>query len=213
VSVDAPIFSQDAWEERYRSSAAIWSGRPNPSLVAEAAALPAGAALDVGCGEGADVVWLAARGWRVTGVDFSPTALQRAAGHAAAQGPEVAGRVEWIQADLTTWTPPAEGFDLVSGHFFHVPAEPRRALFGRLSAAVSPGGTLLIVGHHPSDRHTSIPRPDVPEMFWTAEEVAAELDPALWEVVAAEARPSSAHDHAGREVTTTDAVLRARRRR
>jgi SAM-dependent methyltransferase len=205
-------FGQDAWEERYRAAAAVWSGRPNAALVAEAADLPAGSALDIGCGEGADVLWLAGRGWRVTGVDFSATALQRAAEHAAAQGPEVAGRTGWLQADLTGWRPPAEAFDLVSAHYFHLPPEPRRALFAALAAAVAPGGTLLIVGHHADDLHTSMHRPDIPEMFWTAEEVAAELDPARWELVVVETRPRTGTDPEGREVTISDAVLRARRR-
>jgi SAM-dependent methyltransferase len=212
MSHPGDMFSQAAWEARYRSAAAVWSGRPNPQLVAEATDLPGGAALDVGCGEGGDALWLAARGWRVTGVDFSPTALQRAAEHAQVRGPEVAGRIQWVQADLTAWTPPAAAFELVTGHYFHLPAEPRQALFERLAAAVTPGGTLLIVGHSADDLQTSVHGPDVPGMFWTAAEVAAALDPALWEVVVAESRPRSTQDHEGREVTIADAVLRAHRR-
>jgi SAM-dependent methyltransferase len=206
------LFTQDAWEERYRSSAAIWSGQPNAQLVAEAGDLAPGSALDVGSGEGADALWLAAHGWRVTGVDFSATALQRAAGHADALGAEVAGRVTWLQADLTGWAPPAGAFDLVSAHFFQFPEEPRRALFARLADGVAAGGTLLIVGHSARDLHTTMHRPDVPGMFWTAEEVAADLAPAAWEVVVAEDRPRAARDPEGREVTIHDAVLRARRR-
>jgi SAM-dependent methyltransferase len=207
------MFGQDAWEERYRSSAAIWSGRPNPPLVDEAADLAPGVALDIGCGEGADALWLAARGWRVTGVDFSATALDRAAAHADALGAEVAGRVTWLQADLTGWTPSAGTFDLVSAHFFHLPEEQRRALFARLADAVSPGGTLLVVGHAALDLQTTMHRPDVPGMFWTAEEVADSLDAGRWEVLVAEERPRPGRDPEGREVTLHDAVLRARRRR
>jgi thioredoxin reductase/SAM-dependent methyltransferase len=204
----ASFFEESAWEERYRSKPAVWSGRPNPQLVAEAADLPAGSALDVGSGEGADALWLAARGWRVTAVDFSTVALQRAAGHAAAAGADV----DWVHADLRRWTPPVGAFDLVSAQFMHLPGDDRRALFARLADAVAPGGTLLVVGHHPSDLRTSAHRVNLPDFMYTADEVADSLDPARWEIVAAEARPRAAAGHDGEHVTVHDAVLRARRR-
>jgi 2-polyprenyl-3-methyl-5-hydroxy-6-metoxy-1,4-benzoquinol methylase len=206
------MFGQQAWEERYRSSSAVWSGLPNAALVDEAGDLPAGSALDVGSGEGADALWLAARGWRVTGVDFSATALQRAAGHAAAHGGDVAGRTTWLQADLRVWAPPAAAYDLVTAHFMHLPEEQRRALVDRLADGVAPGGTLLIVGHSAMDLHTTMHRPDIPGMFWTAGEVAATLAPDEWEIVVAQDRPRRARDPEGRYATIQDAVLRARRR-
>lgn len=174
-----------------------------------AAGLAAGSALDVGSGEGADALWLAEHGWAVTGAEWSATALERAAAHAAQRGPEVAGRVTWLPADLTAWAPPTGAFDLVTAHFMHLPEEPRRALFERLADAVAPGGTLLIVGHSALDRQ----HPDVPGMFWTAEEVAASLDRDRWEVLVAEDRPRTARDPEGREVTLHDAVLRVVRAR
>src|SRR3954471_21898208 len=82
------------WDERYTGSPQIWSGNPNGALVAEVAALAPGRALDVGCGEGADAVWLATRGWRVTALDVSEVALDRAAQHARAAGVAVA----WLHA-------------------------------------------------------------------------------------------------------------------
>ena len=102
-------FEQDAWEERYRARPALWSGRPNPQLVAEAAALAPGRALDVGSGEGADAIWLAERGWRVTGTDISTVALARAAEHARAAGAEPAERITWLHADMRTTPPPESG--------------------------------------------------------------------------------------------------------
>ncbi|MFC7448225.1 class I SAM-dependent methyltransferase [Rhodococcus daqingensis] len=205
------MFDERAWEERYRSRAGVWSGRPNPHLVAEAAALAPGTALDVGAGEGADAHWLAERGWRVTAVDFSTTALQRAAERGEALGADVAGRLIWVRADLTT--EPIEGrFDLVTAQFMHLPEPQRSVLYARLAAAVAPGGSLLIVGHHPSDLQTTVPRPPVPELFFTAEEVAGSLDPVEWDIVVADARARAATDPDGREVTIHDAVLRARRR-
>ena len=206
------MFEAPAWEERYRAAPAIWSGRPNPQLVAEAAALAPGRALDVGSGEGADALWLAERGWQVTGVDISGTALERAAAHAVERGAEIAGRIEWVHADLRE-QPPAEGaYDLVSSHFMHLPGDARRELYGRLAAAVAPGGTLLIVGHHPSDLRIAGQRMHFPGMMFTAEEIASSLDAEQWEVLAAQARPRVAAGPDGQEVTVHDAVLVARRR-
>ncbi|MEV7807619.1 FAD-dependent oxidoreductase [Microbispora sp. NPDC088329] len=206
------MFEEAAWEERYRSRPAIWSGRPNPQLVAEAAELPPGRALDVGSGEGADAVWLAARGWRVTATDISATALERAAAHAADAGADVADRVEWLKADLRDHALPEGAYDLVSAQYMHLPAEARRALYARLAAAVAPGGTLLIVGHHPSDLLTTARRAHFPQMMFTAEEIAASLDPVEWEVVTAETRSRTGVDPDGHDVTIRDAVLVARRR-
>lgn len=200
------------WEDRYRGHAAHGIGQPNAQLVAEveAADLTPGTALDAGCGEGADARWLAARGWQVTAADFAATALRRARGHAADLGADVAGRIDWVEADLTSWTPPAEHFDLVSAQYVH-PAGPREALFRSLAAAVAPGGTLLVVGHDPADRHTAAHAAAAAVSF-TAQEVAAVLDPERWEIAVAEARTRQATVHGGAGTTLCDAVLRARRR-
>ncbi|MGC4878240.1 FAD-dependent oxidoreductase [Micromonospora sp. DT43] len=202
----ATTFEEPAWEERYQSKPAVWSGRPNPQLVAEATDLAPGRALDVGSGEGADAVWLAERGWRVTAVDISTTALTRAAEHAEAAG--VADRIEFTHVDLRDKPPAEEAYDLVSAQFMHLPPTPRRELFARLADAVAPGGVLLIVGHHPSDLWTSGHRMHMPDMMYTAEDVAASLDPARWDVLTTDtrARPGP-HD-----VVHHDAVLLARRR-
>ncbi|MBN9102028.1 MAG: class I SAM-dependent methyltransferase [Pseudonocardia sp.] len=203
-----PVFDKAFWDARYAEADAVWSGNPNPVLVAEAADLPPGSALDIGSGEGADAIWLAGRGWTVTGLDVSDVALQRAAAHAGAAGV----RITWRQADLTLDAPVGTGFDLVTAQFMHLPSEQRRALHRRLAAAVAPGGTLLVVGHHPSDLGT-IPRPPLPDLFFTASDVAAELDPDQWEVLCEEARPRPVvHPDSGLTVTIHDTVLRARRR-
>ena len=97
----------DFWDERYRSSTALWSGQPNPQLVAEAAGLAPGRALAAGCGEGADAIWLAERGWAVTAVDISTVALARAATRAAEVSAGVAQHITWLHAVSTTGRPKA----------------------------------------------------------------------------------------------------------
>jgi cyclopropane fatty-acyl-phospholipid synthase-like methyltransferase len=204
------LFDEAYWEERYRTATAVWSGEPNRQLVAETAELPPGKALDAGSGEGGDAVWLAGRGWRVTAVDFARTALDRGARAAAAAG--LADRIDWMHADLRTWTPP-EQYDLVSAQFFHLSPPERGDVFANLAAAVAPGGRLLLVGHDVSDLASGAHRPHAPERFFTAAEVAASLDPAAWEVVTAATRRRPALDHEAEQhgVTVADTVLVARR--
>ncbi len=206
-------YSEAAWDERYRSRESLWSGKPNPYLVSETQDLTAGSALDAGAGEGADAIWLADRGWRVTAVDLSGVALERAAVHAAERGVAIADRIEWRHADLTSWDPQGASFDLVAVHYLHLPAAVRADVFGRLAAAVAPGGTLLIVGHHPSDLETTMPRPPLPELFYTGDDVANLLDADEWEIVTNQAPARVATDPDGNTVTIHDTVFRASRRR
>ena len=150
------FFTQKFWDERYSSAPMIWSGNPNIRLVEQVSGLTPGAALDVGSGEGADAIWLASLGWTVTGVDVSTVALERSAMRAAQLGAEIAGRITWKQADILTWEPAPEQFDLVSAQFMQgLPGPEREFLQRRLAEAVSAGAVLLIVGHHPSDMETS----------------------------------------------------------
>jgi thioredoxin reductase/2-polyprenyl-3-methyl-5-hydroxy-6-metoxy-1,4-benzoquinol methylase len=201
------LFTQAFWDARYGATDQIWSGNPNPHLVTVATDLAGGDALDVGSGEGADAIWLAANGWRVTAVDISAVALRRAAARAAGTGVDVA----WEQADVMTWDPAPRQFDLVSAQFMHLPRAPLQALHRRLAAAVRPGGTLLVVGHHPTDLSTSMGRPDRKDLLYTAEEIAATLDPAEWDVSVATPE-RRAPDPECRTITIHDAVLRAVRR-
>ena len=203
-----PHFDSEWWDEHYESAPALWSGKPNPVLVAEITDHPPGRALDVGCGEGADALWLAGRGWQVLGTDVSQVALDRAAAAVDAGG--FSDQVMWVQHDLLVWTPPPRSFDLVSAQFFHLPADLRPQVYVRLADAVAPGGTFLVVAHHPSDLDTTMSRPPVEELFFTADELA-ELLVDEWEVQIAEARPRTAVDPDGRTIAISDTVLKARR--
>lgn len=146
---------EDYWNDRY-GGGQVWSGAVNPTLVRYAGDLAPGRALELGCGEGGDAIWLAAQGWDVLAVDLSQVALDRAARHAAESG--VADRVRWEQHDLDADFPRGE-FDLVSAHYLHSPvALAYERLVRNAAAAVAPGGTLLVVGHHGAQwRDASMP--------------------------------------------------------
>lgn len=204
------VLAADFWDERYRSSTRLWSGQPNPQLVDRLTGVDPGLALDVGCGEGADAIWLAGQGWTVTGVDVSQVALDRAAAHADEAG--LGARTRWQQADVLTWQPSAQAYDLVTASFLHLPSAVRDDVHRRLAGAVRTGGRLLVVAHHVSDLQTSVPRPDQPDLFFTAEQVAAVLDPREWEVVEAAAPGRAALDPDGAPATVHDTVLLAVRR-
>ncbi len=202
-------FGRDAWERRW--SRALGGGAhavdrrpPNAHLLAEVADLPSGRALDAGAGHGAETLWLAARGWRVTAVDFSTTALEHARARAEGLGADVAERIEWIAADLATWTPAPGSYDLVACLYVHV-AGSVPEMVRRLAAGVATGGTLLLVGHRPIDPATGAPTPAAGQVQVSVDDAVAALEPSRWEVVVAQERPRRA---AGGGV---DAVVRARR--
>lgn len=202
--VDDDFWSEQAWDERYREQPRRFSGRPNAVLVTEVAGLAPGSAIDVGAGEGADAVWLAAHGWRTTAADLSTVALDRTAAAATAAGITIVTR----HLDVVRDGIPGS-YDLVAASYVHVPGDARRVLFTRLAAAVAPGGTLLIVGHDLADLQTSVERQHLAEAGWSAEHVAATLD-AGWVIDTCESRPRIA-SHDGEQVTVHDAVLRAHR--
>jgi 2-polyprenyl-3-methyl-5-hydroxy-6-metoxy-1,4-benzoquinol methylase len=200
-------FEQPSWDERYGGEGRTWSGRPNAVLVAEASDLTPGRAVDLGCGEGGDAIWLAERGWQVTAIDFSEAGLRKAAEHAAERG--VAERIEFRQADLRAWSPDGEQWDLVTSCFLHLLDHGMLDATAQMAAAVAPGGTLLVAGHHPDDEHTGL-RWSMPGVMFTAEELTPAVDPDLFEVRAEARERRETRD--GVEHVVTDAVLRARRR-
>ncbi|CAN5379740.1 class I SAM-dependent methyltransferase [soil metagenome] len=205
------FFTEAFWDDRYDSAEKIWSGSPNPHLVTYASDLRAGTALDVGSGEGTDAIWLAHRGWQVTGLDLSNVALRKAAERAAQDGVETAQRITWKQIDLLA-DEVSGAYDLVSAQFMHLPRPALRTVHRSLATAVAPGGTLLIVGHHPVDHHFSREREAFPDILFTAEQVAELLDPSEWQLIETFTHARTQIDAEGASVAMHDAVLRAVRR-
>ncbi|WP_327091680.1 class I SAM-dependent methyltransferase [Nonomuraea sp. NBC_01738] len=198
------------WEARYGEADRVWSGNPNEALVREAGDLPPGRALDLGAGEGADAIWLAARGWRVTAVDISQVALDRAVRHAEREG--VAGRISFERHDLSR-TFPDGPFDLVSAHFLHSNVElPREVILRTAAAAVAPGGVLLIVGHagfpdwehdHHHDVHFPTPQETLESL---------ELPEGQWDVLVTETYEKVQARPDGQPSKRLDNTLKLRRR-
>ncbi len=201
-----PAMDSTFWDERYAGSELIWTAQANRFLIAEAADLTPGRALDVACGEGRNAVWLAERGWEVTGVDFSPVALDKARKLAEARG--VQGH--WIPADLATYTPPPQAFDLVLIFYLQLAAAQRTPIVRRLAEGVAPGGMLLLVAHHSSNLSHGFGGPQDPAVLYTAEDVVSDLEGCGLDTERAEIvrRPVQTPDG---ERVALDALVRARR--
>jgi SAM-dependent methyltransferase len=196
--------SRERWNRRWAGERAHASSAPSEFLVAETEALPPGRALDVACGAGRNAVWLARRGWRVTGVDFSDVALRAARDLAASVGVEV----EWIEADAVTWIPPRRAYDLVTVMYLQLPARERRAALGHAADAVGPGGTLLVVGHDLLNLTEGWGGPTQAEVLFTPEDVVSEIGGLVIES-ARRVRRAVTEGAGAREAI--DALVRARR--
>jgi len=227
-------FDKDYWETHWQRAEAHDALAASPYLSRELGDLAPGSALDAGCGEGAEAIWLAAAGWRVTAADISSEALARAA--ARERESPAAHRVHWLQADLSVWEP-ADRFDLVMTHYAH-PAMAQLEFYERIATWVAPGGTLLIVGHrqaadehapghghthghghghdhghdhghtHDHDRDSDVrARASV-----TAATVSATFDVAQWEIVTAVEPNRTVTNRDGHQNRLDDVVVRAVRR-
>lgn len=197
------------WDARYAGQDQMWSGQPNGALVAEVAGLTPGRVLDVGCGEGADAVWLASNGWDVTALEVSGVALERAAEHARDAGVSI----RWVHAALAAADLPAGSFDLVSAQYPALLRSPDAESERALLAAVAPGGVLLFV-HHAAmvAHHEDDPGIDPADYVWPPAMVAAHLSDD-WEVEVDELRPRVAPERGAGAHHIDDLVLRARRLR
>ena len=203
TSTPDPAVAEE-WDDRYVGAPQVWSGRPNGALLAEVERLPPGRALDVGCGEGADAVWLAQQGWDVTALDVSAVALDRAAAAAEAAGV----RITWVHAGLSAADLPAD-FDLVSAQYPALLRTPDRDEERALLGAVAPGGTLLVVHHADVDPEQLRAHGLDPNAYVLHEDVLGLLGDG-WRVETADRRPRDVRSGAGAH-HTHDLVLRATR--
>jgi SAM-dependent methyltransferase len=160
-----------AWDERYAATPLVWSAGPNRFVEEAVTGMNPGRALDVACGEGRNALWLASLGWRATAVDYSAVAVDKGRSLAGQRGLDV----EWVVADVTTWTPDPAGFDLVLVCYLQLPADERAAAYGRAAAAVAPGGTLLVVAHDVDNIAHGHGGPQDPAVCTTPEGVVAAL--------------------------------------
>lgn len=207
---DPSATAQQFWEAHYGERERIWSGRVNAQLPGILADVVPGRALDLGCGEGGDAVWLAENGWQVTAVDISETALQRAAEEARARG--VLERIDFQRHDLSDSFPDGT-YDLISAQFLHSTVCLERPHILRTAAnAVAPNGRLVIVDHAaPPPFSKKVPH-DHP--FPSPDEVLAELDlPAQeWERARVDVVERDGTDPDGQPFTWRDNVMVLRRR-
>lgn len=159
------------WDERYRAQS--WSTVPDPELVRLVDGLPAGRAVDLGCGPGRNACWLALRGWTVTGVDASQVGLEQAQARAG----ELGVALELVHADVRTFDAPAESVDLVVMANLHPLPEEQQPLLARAARWLRPGGHLFVTGHHrdSAGRHG----PPDPRRLYSVEELSAALPPGL----------------------------------
>lgn len=199
--------SAQEWDERY-SGEQVWSGNPNEALVAEAGGLATGRALDVGCGEGADSVWLARQGWRVTALDISVKAVERTGELAAGAGL----RVDGVAAGLLDADLPDAAYDLVSVLYPALLRTPAGEAERRLLDLVASGGTLLVVHHADIDREHALERGCDPDDYVSPDDVRARaVERGGWDVAVDERRGRATVLGAGAR-HTHDLVVRLRRR-
>lgn len=196
------------WENRYSSEDKIWSGNPNATLVDAVGGLPPGRAVDLGCGEGADVLWLAEQGWHATGIDISDTAVRRAQDAALAAG--LQDHATFLAEDLSQWNPEEE-FDLVTGSFLQSPVElDRIAILRKASELVAPGGRMCIISHAaPPPWATGHQQHDFPD---PAEDVRALALGQEWETDLQETRKREVKDPEGNPAILEDSVLLLRKK-
>lgn len=160
----------DFWDARYAAAAAsddtVWSLEPNAWVAETVGELPAGAAVDLGAGEGRNALWLASLGWRTTAVDFSAVGLETGRRRAESLGLDVT----WVTADATTWVAP-EPVDLVVMAYLQLPVDALAAAIARATESLAPGGTLALISHDRDNLARGVGGPQDPALLTTVAEL------------------------------------------
>lgn len=176
------------WDERYARTELVWGAPPNQTVVehvfgmerrGEADGSPTGLprALDLACGEGRNALWLATHGWQVRAVDFSQVAIDKGRTVASRLSRSVRGRISWECADVTDPAVPTGPCELVLMIFLHLPPEQRRTLVRRAAGLLTPGGTLLVLGHDTTNIADGFGGPQDPSILFTPDDIRADLGP------------------------------------
>jgi SAM-dependent methyltransferase len=160
-----------AWDARYADQDDVWGSDANRFLVQIAADLPPGRALDLGSGQGRNAFWLAGRGHMVTGLELSPVAVEQATAIAEEHGLDAS----FEAVDLTTWNPDGEEWDLVLLAYLQLPTETRRPIHAVATAAVAPGGRLIVIAHHRDNLDHGVGGPPYPEVLFTEDDLAEDF--------------------------------------
>ena len=197
-------FAREDWNDRYAQKELVWTAEPNRRFAAEVEGLEPGRALDLACGEGRNAVWLAERGWRVTGVDFSDVALAKAAELAASRGVDV----DWVVADVLDYRPEAHAFDLVAMLYLQLPREELLHALETAASAVATRGTLLVLGHDTTNLTRGHGGPKDASVLYTASDVVPALRDLVVERAEAVERTVPLTDG---EAVAIDAFVRAHR--
>jgi 2-polyprenyl-3-methyl-5-hydroxy-6-metoxy-1,4-benzoquinol methylase len=162
---------QSMWDGRYRERDAMWGSEPNRFLVEAVADLDRGTALDLGCGHGRNALWLAERGFTVTGLDLSPVAIEQADALAA----ETGVAVEFEAVDLLTWTPNDRLWDLVVLAYLHLPETMRQSVHAAAVSGVAPGGRIVVIAHHLDNLDRGTGGPPNPDWLFTEQQLASDF--------------------------------------
>ncbi|MFD6857343.1 SAM-dependent methyltransferase [Rhodococcus sp. NPDC060090] len=182
---------------------------PNTRLIEMISDLAPGQALELGCGNGGDALWLAQRGWKVTALDISATSVDRLTQHSQEAGLD--DRITAKRTDLNQGLPSGR-FNLVNAHYLHaVSGLDRAGLFRNAAHALQPGGYLLIVDHGSTAPWSWNRDPDV--HYPSPQEVSADidLDPSTWQILVADAQQRMATGPNGRAAEVTDHILMIQR--
>lgn len=157
------------WDDRYRSAELVWGGPPNRWVREQLADLDPGRAVDLACGEGRNALWLAERGWQVTGVDFSAVAIDKA------RTLDADRRASWVVADVLTFRP-NDPVELVIICYLQLPADQRRTAMRNAASALAPGGTIFVVAHDSRNLTDGTGGPSDPTVLYTAADVVGDID-------------------------------------